>query len=118
MALSWDYYEAGRVLRPAGVKILRVLDHGLIQRDTNYRVRRLCCDTEAVLSHAQLSKRIREKRTLCWDCGRGIRLAKQRQRERERNEKTAANAPWLPSLGLQLPLWPVPDSVRNIKFIW
>ena len=56
-----------------GAIIQEKLNDARLQSELEYLVLWPCCGRTGVQTHSQLSKRVREGRTLCWHCARKLR---------------------------------------------
>ena len=65
---KWDYYKPGQIIRDAKVKILEVVEQSYLQRDTVYRVKRLCCGTVREMTHCRIRERESKKPQTCNVC--------------------------------------------------
>ena len=65
---AWEPFAVGD--RVGGAVIVQKLNDERLQSKLEYLVHWPCCDRTGVQTHAQLSKRAREERELCWHCAR------------------------------------------------
>lgn len=115
MPRKWEYYKPGETVAKAGIKILKQRVLGTTQRDTTYRVKRLCpCGEVTVLTHRAILKRVAHSHTRCVSCGHAqaalsLKRDQENAEEKPRRVRDQQDRDY-PPLKIPLPTWSVPGS--------
>lgn len=67
---AWDRHPVG--VEVGGAVIREQIADGRHQTEVEYLVEWRCCGRLGTQTHAQLSRRVRSERTICWHCARKL----------------------------------------------